>query len=115
MTTNYGWNTPSDNSFSRNILSGEFFNATLAHPAYNASAWADLEANPDPNRQIVAFLDIDTCVETNYPIYGASNWKANVEPNHPVIGKSAMKIVGDSCQYLKRAVVSPALTENPDS
>lgn len=116
VTTNYGWNTPESASFSRRILSGEFFNATLAHPRYNASAWADLEANPDPNRRIVAFLDVDTCIEANYPVYGDwANWKKNLEANHMEPTKSAVAIASRSCQYLKRAATSPALTAHPDS
>lgn len=105
-TTNYGWNTPQSSSFSRRILSGEFFNATLAHRRYNASAWSDLHINPDPNRMIIAFMDIDTCIELNYPIYGAQNWKVNVESGHPVLGKSivslqrrAVSIFGVQCHH----------------
>ena len=78
VTNNYGWNTPSGNIFPSCILGREFFNANIAFPTYNSSAWADSEANPNPNRQIVAFLDIDTCVETNHHIYGGANWKTNV-------------------------------------
>ena len=113
--TNFGWTTPQSTTFQRSILSGEFFNATLAHPRYNASAWADLEANPDPHRQIIVFLDIDTCIETNYPIYGAPNWKVNIEKNHPARGKSAIQIVNDACPYIEKASRSPALTAHPDS
>lgn len=114
-TTNYGWNTPQSSSFSRRILSGEFFNATLAHRRYNASAWSDLHINPDPNRMIIAFMDIDTCIESNYPIYGAQNWKVNVESGHPVLGKSIVSLPAESCEYLRRAVSSPALRSHPDS
>lgn len=113
-TTNFGWNTPSGNSFSRRIVSGEFFNATLAHPRYNASAWADLDAHPDPKRKIIAFMDVDTSIETNYPIYAPPNWKKNVEKTHPVHGRSAM-LSAELCTYIKRAVESPALKANLDS
>lgn len=115
-TTNYGWNTPAGRSFSRRILTGELFNATLAHPRYNASAWDDLERNPDPSRRIIAFLDLDTCIESNYPVYGAGNgWKVNMEANHPAPTKSMVDIVPGSCEYIRRAVASPAMTANPDS
>lgn len=114
-TTNYGWTTTNRHSFSRRILSGEFFNATLAHPRYNASAWADLEAHPDPTRQIIAFLDIDTCIETNYPIYNGRNWKDNLERAYPEKSKSAITIVHEACKYIEQASKSPALTSNPDS
>lgn len=112
VTTNYGWNTPQSTKFSRRILSGELFNATLSHPRYNASAWADLHLHPDPNRRIIAFLDVDTCVESNYPVYGASNWKVNVEHNHPVVGKSIVDLPSKSCEYIKRAISSPALSQS---
>ena len=115
VTTNYGWNTPQSASFSRRILGGELFNATLAHPRYNASAWADLEVNPDPERRIIAFMDVETCIESNYPVYGAADWKVNVEPGHPELTKSIVRIVPESCQYIKKAANSPALKANPDS
>ena len=115
VTTNYGWNTPQSASFSRRILGGELFNATLAHPRYNATAWADLEANPDPERRIIAFMDVETCIESNYPVYGAADWKVNVEPGHPELTKSIVRIVPESCQYIKKAANSPALKANPDS
>ena len=43
VTTNYGWNSPGNNNFSRCILTGEFFNAIPSHPRYNATAWRDLD------------------------------------------------------------------------
>mmetsp|Transcript_26176 Transcript_26176/g.55233 ORF Transcript_26176/g.55233 Transcript_26176/m.55233 type:complete len:426 (+) Transcript_26176:213-1490(+) len=116
VTTNYGWNTPSTHNFPRRILTGEFFNATLAHPRYNASAWADLEAHPDPDRKIIAFLDVDTCAESNYPVYNAKpDWRVNMEQSHPVPDIKIMRVVPDSCQYIKRAAMSPALRANPES
>jgi len=113
--TNYGWNTPQKYSFSRRILSGELFNATKSHPRYNASAWEDLHSNPNPERRIIVFLDVDTCVESNYPVYGAKDWHVNVETMHPSPGRMIVNLPGESCQYIKKAVSSPALTANPDS
>jgi len=115
VTTNYGWNTLQSASFSRRILGGELFNATLAHPMYNASAWADMEAKPDPERRIIAFMDVETCIESNYPVYGAVDWKVNMEPGHPELTNSIVRIVKESCQFIKRAATSPALKANPDS
>jgi hypothetical protein len=68
--TNLGWNTPKDKEFPRRIISGELYNATRNHTHYNATAWADLERHPDPSRQIIAFMDVETCFEVNFPIYG---------------------------------------------
>jgi hypothetical protein len=68
--TNLGWNTPKDKEFPRRIISGELYHATRNHTHYNASAWADLERHPDPSSQIIAFMDVETCFEVNFPIYG---------------------------------------------
>jgi len=113
VTTNYGWTTPASNNFPRHILTGEFFRAVLSHPQYNATSWADLEQNPDPTRQIVAFMDVDTCLEVNYPTYGM-NWWTNIETNHPTTN-GFVGFLYDSCDYLHRAATSPALLANPES
>lgn len=115
VTTNYGWNGPDPHSHARRIITGEFFNATLKHPRYNATAWADLERNPDPNRRIVAFLDVDTCLELNYPIYGGRDWWKNVEEGYRNGNHSYQAVVKECCPYIERARSSPALLANPDS
>jgi Exostosin family len=116
-TTNYGWNTPADLNFSRRVVTGEFFNATKAHPRYNASAWADLEAHPDPNRTLVVFLDVDTCLEFLYPIYVTRTWWVNAEGTDlgRTSGGGYMDPLRQSCHYISRAATSPALTANPNS
>mmetsp|Transcript_39215 Transcript_39215/g.82008 ORF Transcript_39215/g.82008 Transcript_39215/m.82008 type:complete len:439 (-) Transcript_39215:228-1544(-) len=114
VTTNYGWDTPSGGTnFSRRILTGEFYNATRAHKHYNASAWSDLTIHPDPTRRIIAFMDIDTCLELNYPHYGGRDWWKNLEKG--VVGEKFHDIVGNSCKYLHHAVTSQALLANPKS
>ena len=73
------------------------------YPRFNASAWADLEANPDPEQRVIAFMvDVETCIESDYPVSGAVSWKVNMEPGHPEL-------------MIKRAATSPALKANPDS
>jgi len=101
---------------SRRKLTGEFFNAILSHPKHNASAWADLEQNPDPNRRVVAFMDIDTCLESNYPTYGITwthnnvNLDINARP-----GERIFRILKHACVHIKRAAESPVLTANKES
>ncbi|CAB9524859.1 Exostosin-1 [Seminavis robusta] len=116
-TTNYGWNTPADLNFSRRIVTSEFFNATKQHSHYNASAWADLEANPDPNRTLVVYLDVDSCFDFLYPKYVGNKWWVNAEGEawgrHS--GGGYKKPIQQSCQYIWRAAQSPALTANPKS
>ena len=113
VTTNYGWTTPGGKTFSRHILTGEFFRAVLSHPHYNGTSWADLEQNPDPTRQVIAFMDIDTCLEVNYPTYGM-NWWTNMDSNHTGT-TSFIGFLYESCDYLHRAATSPVLLANPDS
>jgi hypothetical protein len=112
--TNFGWNSPSDLNFSRRILTGEVFNATLRHPKYNAKAWAELEEHPDPNRHIVAFLDVESCVESLYPYYGRqADWQYwNAERGRAWPGE-ALDSLYQSCDYIARAASSKALQANP--
>lgn len=116
VTTNYGWNgdNPHNLNFTRRILAAEFYNATRAHPRYNSSAWADLEKHPDPTRKIVAFLDVDTCVEFNYPSYG-DKWWHNIEENYRNNTHNYRSVLDESCQYIIKAATSPALLANSDS
>eukprot|EP00984_Skeletonema_dohrnii_P003557 scaffold1199_cov150-Skeletonema_dohrnii-CCMP3373.AAC.7 len=114
VTTNYGWTTTASKNFTRRIVSGEFFRAVLSHPNYNKSAWQDLEEHPDQTRKLAVFLDVDTCLENNYPTYVSRKWWLNVEKDHPARGDFKSHIL-ESCQYIKRAAQSPALLANPDS
>lgn len=112
VTTNYGWTTDQSPRFSRRKLSGEFYSSVLAHPRYNSTAWGDLNKNPDPNRRVVAFMDIDTCIENNYPVYGPG-FEHNLDIS--VEGEKWHSILDKSCKYIKWAAESPALTANKDS
>jgi hypothetical protein len=114
VTTNYGWNTPDGSQFPRRIVTTEFFNAVLEHDHYNSSAWDDLEKSPDPQRKIIAFMDVDTCLEMNYPLYGIRKWWLNLEESPPNKGRFD-SVVFNSCEYLKRAASSPALKANHEN
>lgn len=116
VTTNYGWTTPARKNFSSHIVTSEFFQSVQSHPRYNSSAWQDLEERPDPNRKVVAFLDVDTCFELNYPTYlgGRRDWWVNYDMNHLVTG-GRTDFLHESCKYIDRALHSPALLSNPAS
>ena len=116
VTTNYGWRTKNAEHFSRTKLTNEWFNSVRSHPRYNATAWEDLHTHPDPSRRIVAFMDIDTCMEHNYPEYGEKDghgFKHNMDIF--VSGEKFYSIVEKSCRYIKLAAESPALSANKDS
>lgn len=113
VTTNYGWTTQAGKNSSRRILTGEFFHSIIAHPRYNASAWADLEKHPDPSRRLIVFMDVDTCIEMNYPIYREKNWLLNMDDGHP--DREWNAIFKDNCSLIARASRSPALLANPNS
>jgi hypothetical protein len=77
--TNYGWFHPDPLrgiNVSRCIAMRDFNNAIEAHERYNESAWRDLDANPNPQRPIIAFLDIDTCRHMHWPKFNG-DWKTN--------------------------------------
>jgi len=57
-------------------------------------------------------MDIDTCIENNYPVYGPG-YDHNL--NISVQGEKWNSILDKACKYIKRAAESPALTANKDS
>ena len=116
VTTDYGWNSPTVSPPTRRILTGEFYRAILEHPRYNATAWSDLHEHPDPSRRVVAFMDVDTCMESNYPTYGVK-WthdNVNLEIN-AIPGERIQRSLRYACGHVRRAFESPALSANPDS
>ncbi|KAL7529305.1 hypothetical protein ACHAWF_002928 [Thalassiosira exigua] len=115
VTTNFGWTTATPSRHSRRKISREFFDSILSHPRYNATAWEDLESNPDPSRRLVAFVDIDTCIEGNYPVYGPPFPFAENMDIAASLGDRFSTILDKSCKYIKRAAESPALAANKDS
>ena len=71
--TNYGWfdlDPQVGIKLPRCLAAKDFNDAIVAHERYNANAWHDLEQNPDPNRPIIAFMDIDTCNLIHWPKFG---------------------------------------------
>ncbi|KAL3761294.1 hypothetical protein ACHAWU_010207 [Discostella pseudostelligera] len=117
VTTNYGWSSTSTHdagkNSSRRIVTGEFYRSIISHLRYNASAWADLEKHPDPSRRLIVFMDVDTCLEMNYPFYGTKDWLVNMEDGYP--DRYWNSIFEDNCPLIARASNSPALLANPDS
>eukprot|EP00581_Thalassiosira_minuscula_P011638 CAMPEP_0183717536 /NCGR_PEP_ID=MMETSP0737-20130205/11131_1 /TAXON_ID=385413 /ORGANISM="Thalassiosira miniscula, Strain CCMP1093" /LENGTH=465 /DNA_ID=CAMNT_0025947003 /DNA_START=127 /DNA_END=1524 /DNA_ORIENTATION=+ len=121
ITTHFGWTSSNAAQFSRRKISAEFFSAVTSHPHYNATAsWTELNAGvdghgPDPSRRFVIFLDVDTCIENNYPTYGIS-WNQGDENKDIVVkGENWYSILDKSCKYIKRVASSPALLANPHS
>jgi len=113
VTTNYGWKSSNPLDYSQRKITQEFFNAVTSHQKYNASAnWDELETNPNPNRRLIIFLDIDTCIENNYPEYGKS-FLSNMAVN--VTNEDWYTILEKSCSYIQKAANSPALLANPNS
>ena len=77
-STDYGFsNAEIGMNFSRRIITAEFFDALVQHPQYSKTAWIEVEKEPEkyPNRNLIAFLDVDSCNENNYPLYGVKWWK----------------------------------------
>ena len=113
VTTNYGWKSSNPNEYSQRMISQEFFNAVTSHAKYNSTAnWDELNLNPNPNRRLVIFMDVDTCIENNYPVYGVT-WSENMARN--VSDENWNTVLDKSCVKLKKAAESPALKANPHS
>lgn len=58
-------------------------------------------------------MDVDTCLEMNYPIYGRKDWRGNMEDGHP--DREWNALFEDNCPLIARASNSPALLANPHS
>lgn len=114
VTTDYGWRGAGrGKKFSQRAISKEFFDAVTSHPKFNAAAsWREMNERPDPARRLVAFLDLDTCLENNYPTYG-TQFEKNLAIAVP--GEKWSEVLDKSCVYIKRAAESAALRANPKS
>mmetsp|Transcript_16314 Transcript_16314/g.24020 ORF Transcript_16314/g.24020 Transcript_16314/m.24020 type:complete len:475 (+) Transcript_16314:85-1509(+) len=114
--TRFGWFHPNSEkalSFGRTQTSKHLMEAILQHERYNRSAWDDLDRKPDASRPIIAFLDIETCGEINWPNFGGdfnlssdkSNGRARVDYK---------KLYG-VCKTVREALDSPAIKASPHS
>ena len=75
--TNFGWFHPDPQKGFQTMrsMAMKYFNdAILAHERFNASAWHDLDQNPNLERAIIAFLDYDTCQILHWPSFGGRDF-----------------------------------------
>ena len=112
--TDYGWFHPDPDvaiSTGRYKSSAVYVDAVLSHPRYNSTAWALLSRNPDPDRPIVAFIDVETCGETCWPVMCGYETSVDLMNN-----RSAMPgyLHDGMCDLIERALESPAMAA-PDS
>ena len=116
--TNYGWFHPNPKlgiKVPRCLAMKHFDGAVVSHDRYNASAWHDLEQHPDPNRPIIAFLDIDTCRLLHWPKFGGDfTISFDREGGRPPQGSWTSKAFREDCVVIEQALRSPALSA-PDS
>lgn len=107
--TNFGWFHPDPElaiKTGRFKSSAVYADAVVRHPRYNSSAWTMLSRNPDPARSIVAFIDVETCGETCWPVMCSYETSVDLEN-----GRSAMPgyLANDMCDLIERALGSPAM------
>ena len=116
-TTDFGWTTSEDLKFGKRQFSSEVFDAVQAHHRYSPDAWREVNANPDkyPDRKLVVFLDVDSCNENCWPLYGVSWWLNADTANNRTSGNGFKGPVQESCKYIVKAAQSPALAANPRS
>lgn len=114
--TRMGWFHPDREkslTFARSQTLKHLSDAILQHERYNESAWDDLEQSPDDSRPIVAFLDVETCGEVNWPYFGGdlniSSDKSNGRA--PLRFRSMLKV----CDAVRKALDSPAMKASPHS
>ena len=77
VLTNFGWNSNSTLAFPRGIRGLELLQGIVNHPWFHPSAFYDIDSGRvaiDPSVRYYIFLDMDTCGETNYPVYGGDKY-----------------------------------------
>jgi len=110
--TNLGWFHPDKKtslSYARTLTSRNLTDAVQSHRRFNFSAWVDLEEHPDTygSRPIVAFLDVETCFDPNWPSFGPDFTSASDTAGGR---KRVMPMVpGPICEAIQTALQSPAL------
>ena len=107
--TNFGWFHPNPEiaiGTGRFKSSAVYADAIVKHPRYNSSAWERLSNNPDPTRPIVAFIDVETCGETCWPVMCSYETSVDLENN-----RTAMPgyLHNNMCELIERALSSPAM------
>lgn len=135
VLTNFGWNHP-DQSVGRNVTrsvrSSEFVAGIVNHPYFDPVDWDEL------NRRVVAkrkarrtdgvdtdtlrtryyvFLDVETCYESNYPVYGGGPAK-NLDsaggrvdlPDRIAWGC----YMAPTCPAIRRVLESPLFRRHPN-
>jgi Exostosin family len=116
--TNYGWFHPDPQvgiNVPRCLAMKDFTEAVIAHDRFNASAWHDLELQPDPKSPIIAFLDIDTCRLRHWPkFHGHFALSSDREGGRQPMTTWDLGTFRKDCTIIKRALRSPALSA-PDS
>ena len=112
--TNFGWFHPDPKKAITTVRSQamkHFNDAILVHERFNASAWQDLEQNPNPERPIIAFLDYDTCQLLHWPKFSGNEFNGDTQG-----GRTPFRFFdfSEECSMVERALQSPALS-SPDS
>ena len=107
--TNFGWFHPNPEfaiGTGRFKSSAVYADAIVKHPRYNSSAWTRRSNNPDPTRPIVAFIDVETCGETCWPVMCSYETSVDLENN-----RTAMPgyLHNNMCELIERALSSPAM------
>lgn len=108
--TRIGWfqkDATSGLQFGRSLAGKALMEAVIEHPRYNASAWDDLNSNPDASRPIVAFLDVETCLEVHWPRFGQDyKLASDLEGGRSAYHSHYLHI----CDYIEKAMRSPAMS-----
>jgi len=110
VLTKFGWNQ-------RNMWTGikcirsmrqrELLEGVLNHPWFHPFEWDDIEQNkrqPRPNVRYYVFLDLETCMDKNYPNY--LNRTANLDQ----IGKRGRRGLMGNDEAISKALMNPIMS-----
>lgn len=111
--TNVGWFHPDPKiglQHSRSLVGADFMKAVLSHERFNASAWKDLHAHPDPSRPILVFLDVDVCNTWHWPVFGNSPLGASDVDGGRKPLESWVQCFRNVCTDIETVLKSPAMS-----
>jgi Exostosin family len=129
LLTNFGWNHPDQGiglNVTRTIRSRELLLGTVNHPYFDPIDWDEMnrrvversngtdndDGNDDPTRYYV-FMDVETCYESNYPIYGGG-FGRNLDTIRGRAGKGRFKVDFPNHGSIGKVLSSPLFRYNPN-
>jgi Exostosin family len=128
LLTNFGWNHPDQGiglNVTRTIRSRELLLGTVNHPYFDPIDWDEMNRrvvverinrtvnnDDDPTRYYV-FMDVETCYESNYPIYGGG-FENNLDTARGRVGEERFVLDFPNRRSIRKVLASPLFRSYPN-